>query len=278
MVGVIDVGGGLRDIYGAGVFDRCLEENLRFDYCIGVSAGSANIASYLGGQMGRNYRFYHDYAVRREYMSVRNLLRNGSYIDLPYVYGTLSADGGEDPLNFVGISEHPARMVVVSTDAKSGAPIYFEKQDMAQNRYEILCASSAMPAVCTPQDVGGRLCFDGGVADPVPVNKALQDGCEKIVLILTKPIAALRPTSVDLAGAKIIARRYPQVARALEKRYTAYMQGVQTVQELCRAGRGLILAPNDCCGVKTLTRNKEKLHRLYEKGYRDGAKIAEFLN
>ena len=39
--GVIDVGGGLRGIYGAGVLDRCLEEDLRFDLCIGVSAGSA---------------------------------------------------------------------------------------------------------------------------------------------------------------------------------------------------------------------------------------------
>ena len=35
--GVIDVGGGLRGIYGAGVLDRCLEEDLRFDLCIGVS-------------------------------------------------------------------------------------------------------------------------------------------------------------------------------------------------------------------------------------------------
>ena len=52
--GVIDVGGGLRGIYGAGVLDRCLEEDLRFDLCIGVSAGSANMASYLAGQHGRN--------------------------------------------------------------------------------------------------------------------------------------------------------------------------------------------------------------------------------
>lgn len=50
--GVIDVGGGLRGIYGAGVLDRCLEEDLRFDLCIGVSAGSANMASYLQASMG----------------------------------------------------------------------------------------------------------------------------------------------------------------------------------------------------------------------------------
>ena len=59
--GVIDVGGGLRGIYGAGVLDRCLEEDLRFDLCIGVSAGSANMASYLAGQHGRNKPFYDEH-------------------------------------------------------------------------------------------------------------------------------------------------------------------------------------------------------------------------
>lgn len=93
--GVIDVGGGLRGIYGAGVLDRCLEEDLRFDLCIGVSAGSANMASYLAGQHGRNKPFYDEYSFRREYMSVHNLIRKHSYLDLGYVYGTLSNAGGE---------------------------------------------------------------------------------------------------------------------------------------------------------------------------------------
>lgn len=52
---VVDVGGGLRGVYATGVLDRCLEEGVRFDSGVGVSAGSANIASYLAGQKGRNY-------------------------------------------------------------------------------------------------------------------------------------------------------------------------------------------------------------------------------
>ena len=51
--GVVDVGGGLRDIYGSGVFDYLLEKNIHFDVCFGVSAGSANISSYLSGQAGK---------------------------------------------------------------------------------------------------------------------------------------------------------------------------------------------------------------------------------
>lgn len=49
-LGVVDVGGGLRGVYAAGIFDFCLTEGIGFDVCVGVSAGSANIASYAAGQ------------------------------------------------------------------------------------------------------------------------------------------------------------------------------------------------------------------------------------
>ena len=79
--GVIDVGGGLRGIYGAGVLDRCLEEGVRFDAGVGVSAGSANIASYLAGQKGRNYQFYAEYSSRKEYMSVAQRCGKAGRVD-----------------------------------------------------------------------------------------------------------------------------------------------------------------------------------------------------
>lgn len=60
-IGLIDVGGGLRGAFGAGVLDYCLDQNIVFDYVIGVSAGVANVASFLAGQRGRNYEFYTNY-------------------------------------------------------------------------------------------------------------------------------------------------------------------------------------------------------------------------
>ena len=92
---IIDVGGGLRGIYAAGIMDYCMEEKIHFDVGIGVSAGSANIASYTAGQKGRNYLFYTEYSSRKEYMSFGNLVHNGSYIDMDYIYGSLSNKDGE---------------------------------------------------------------------------------------------------------------------------------------------------------------------------------------
>ena len=84
--GVIDVGGGYRGIYAAGVLDYCIDRNITFDLGIGISAGSANLASFTAGQKGRNYRFYTEYGLRKEYASLSNFIRKRSYIDMDYVY------------------------------------------------------------------------------------------------------------------------------------------------------------------------------------------------
>ena len=38
--GIIDAGGGFRDVYGAGVLEACMEQEIHVDYCIGISAGA----------------------------------------------------------------------------------------------------------------------------------------------------------------------------------------------------------------------------------------------
>lgn len=139
-IGVIDVGGGLRGVYAAGVFDYCLDENIRFDLCIGVSAGSANVTSYIAGQKKRNYAFYTEYPFRKEYMSLRNFLFKRTYLDLDYVYGTLSNEDGENPLDYQSVVNSPIDFLVVATDAKTGEAKYFDKSDLHLNNYSILKA------------------------------------------------------------------------------------------------------------------------------------------
>lgn len=277
MTGVVDVGGGLRGIYGAGVFDYCLDHGIRFDYCIGVSAGSANIASFLGNQRGRNYRFYLDYSFRKQYMSLSNLLRLGSYIDMDYVYGALSNQDGEDPLDFGAVEKSESVMRVVALNAQTGETIYFDKKDMVQDDYGILMASASIPVVCRPYVVKGIPCYDGGIADPVPVKKAFTDGCDRVVLILTKPADFLREQKRDVPFARLLRRRHQKAAEQLLLRYKKYNDGVALAKELASQGKVLIIAPDDCCGMRTLTKNEADMDRMYHKGYHDAQALEHFF-
>lgn len=279
MTGIIDVGGGMRAIYGAGVLDRCSDDHIRFDYCCGVSAGGANMCAFLSGQRGRNYRYYHDYSFRKEYMSFENLRRKGAYLDLHYIYATLSDSDGEDPLDFAAIREDPARLVIVATDAVTNTPVYFTKEDMAQDRYEIVKATCTIPIVCNTTLIGGREYFDGGLTDPLPIEKALADGCDKVVAILTRPVDHVFDGSGKRLAPLIrrLMKKYPAAAEAVFTRHDVYRKQLQKCLALQEEGKVLIVAPDDTCGVDTLKRTPESLDALYRKGYEDGAAIGEFI-
>ncbi len=56
---LIDVGGGMKAVYGAGIYDFLLDNNLYpFSFGIGVSAGAVDLATYIARQRGWVLRFY----------------------------------------------------------------------------------------------------------------------------------------------------------------------------------------------------------------------------
>ena len=275
--GIVDVGGGMRGIYAAGVFDYCMDQNIWFDLVIGVSAGSANAASYLARQPGRNYKFYTEYALRKEYMGAKNMLSAGSYIDLGYVYGTLSNSDGEYPLHYQNIVDNPAELLVVADNALTGSVKYFDKTDIRQDRYDIFMASSAIPFVCKPWVVDNMPYYDGALGDPVPIEKAFAQGCDKVVVVLTRPASKTRGPGRDPFLADRIERRYPFAAKKLRTRVARYNEGVALAKQYEAEGKALIIAPDEIEGLKPLSRDKETLVKFYRKGYLDARRIKEFV-
>ena len=57
--------------------------------------------------------------------------------------------------------------IVVATDARTGEPHYFTKEEISQDHYDIFKASSAIPSICQPYPVDGVPYFDGALGDPI---------------------------------------------------------------------------------------------------------------
>ena len=76
----------------------------------------------------------------------------------------------------------------------------------------------------------------------------------------------------------MIRRKYPAAAEKLRQRARRYNESVALAQEYARQGKAVIIAPDDTCGVHTLSRNQAALQLLYEKGYDDGHKIKDYIN
>ena len=129
-------------------------------------------------------------------MSLGNFIKKGSYLDLDYIYSTLTNSDGEDPIDYPEIEKYKGQFLVAATEALTGKAHYFTKDDLSQDNYRIFSASCAIPVVCKPVTINGKEYMDGGVAAPVPLEKALEMGADKIVFALSKPKFYRRTSSI----------------------------------------------------------------------------------
>ncbi len=277
MIGIIDVGGGLRGIFGAGVLDYCLDHHIDFDYCLGVSAGSANMVSYIAGQKGRNISFYTDYSFRKEYMSRHNFFKNGSYIDLDYVYSTLSNSDGENPLDYEAFAASKKQLRVAALNAETGKTHYFTKEDVTKDDYDIMKASCCIPMVCKPYYINDTPYFDGGIGNPIPMDVAFEDGCDKVVVILTRPLDYRKKSTKDELAVAALAKKYPEVSNSLQYRCELYNRQVDLAKVYQDEGKVLLVAPTSTEGLSTLTKDKDTLLKLYDDGYKKAEQILSFI-
>ena len=278
MTGIIDAGGGMRGAYTAGIYDYLLDNKIDIDYCLGVSAGSANLITYVAGQRGRLKRFYDEYSFEKEYMSVGNYLKKGMLVDLDYIYSELTNSTGKDPLDFPAAEKSPKQFVAVVTDAVTGRAEYFTKNDMAVDDYTLLKASCCLPVASRkPVTFKGKEYFDGGLSDPIPYKKALADGCEKLIICLTLPLD-YKKTAVPRLPVRLLLKKYPEIGELMLSSDVCYNRLINEITELQRQGTALILCPEECFGIKTVTRDKDGINKLYHLGYRDGEKIRAFLD
>jgi predicted patatin/cPLA2 family phospholipase len=131
--------------------------------------------------------------------------------------------------------------------------------------------------VCRPFEYNGIKYFDGGISDPVPIVKALEDGCDKVVVVLTLPLDFKKVHKISLKNIQRFLKNYPESAKCMYSMVDEYNEKLEYLKKLQEEGRVLIISPDDCCGVNTLKRTKESITRLYEKGYNDAEKIKAFV-
>ena len=107
--------------------------------------------------------------------------------------------------------------------------------------------------------------------------RALEAGCEKVVLILTRPRDKYRDPIDDLRFVRMLAPKRPRIAEALANRAGLYNLQLDLAKKYEREGKVLIVAPDDISGMSTLTKDLNAIESLYAKGYADAFAIADYL-
>ena len=210
-------------------------------------------------------------------MGFGNFFRRRSYLDMDYIYGTLYRKDGERPLDYPAVAASDMRLYVVATSASTCKPVYFTKDDLSQDHYDILKASCSIPIVNRPYVIGGEPYYDGGVSDPIPFKKAFADGCSRVVVILTKPPVLEEGTESRKFVSNLIRREFPAMVDGVRRQAMLYQRQLLELMQYVKEGKALIIAPESIYGMKTLTKDKAILQKLYEDAYKAAEQIPAFI-
>ena len=266
-------GGALRGIHTAGVMDVLMRHNLYFPYVIGVSAGALNAFNYIAHQSGRSAKILLEY------------IRDSRYLDLKAIPNQKQSAFGFDFM-FYGLQEYlPFDMdtfrdggqefVVVATDVETGEPVYFRKSTCG-DIFKAGAASASLPLISPAVEVDGFRCIDGGVADPIPFRKAMEE-CGKVVVLLTRH-KGFRKRTMPFAERETAKRLYkgsPQMLEAALRANDRYNDTLDELEQLEDEGKILVIRPSKEIDISLLERNTENLGALYSEGLRDGERVLQ---
>lgn len=260
-------GGGMRGLFTAGALDALMDHRIYIDRCYGVSAGACNMISYYSGQRGRSRRVNVDYAGDKRYMSWDNFFKTGSLFSEEMMYHTIPET--LLPFDYDAYQKANPEAYAVATSMLSGRPVYLRVPADLRKDYKPILASMSLPLISTPVKINGDLLLDGGLADPIPAEKALKDGCGKLLIVLTRQKGYVKSPESTLALSKIWYHDYPSLLRTMERRHTIYNAETAFVEKLEAEGKAIVIRPPHPVDVGRTEKDPRKLDALYAEGYNE---------
>lgn len=268
-------GGGMRGVYSAGVLDLLLDRNIDIKYCVGVSAGACNCVSYISKQKKRNYRVNINYIKDKRYLSFRNLIKTGSAFGMDMLFDLIPNE--LEPFDHKTFIESNAKFIVGTTNCETGLPEFYNINDFNTDGYDALKASISLPLVAKVINYDNKNLLDGGIAAPIPIKKAMDDGIEKHVVILTQHKGYRKSKTKIMPIIKRAYKEHQGLIEAMENRYKVYNETLDLLDKLEAEGKCFVIRPSVPLEVSRFEKNKEKLEAIYNQGYKDAEKIAQEL-
>ena len=128
-------------------------------------------------------------------------------------------------------------------------------------------ASSSLPGMSAVVEIDGIPYADGGVSDSIPVKRAFQQGCDKVVVIETRRRSfRMQLTKGTRLVAKSCGKKYPALEKAIRRRYLNYNATLDFIHQKEAEGTVLSIRPTMEEVSRTET-DYHKLTRFYRHGY-----------
>lgn len=265
--GLVLEGGASRGYFTVGALDALIDIGFKADLLVGTSAGVANGISFASNQRGRGLKIGLEYLNDKRYMGMRHLLnpQKRSYYNVEFVFDELP--NKLVPFDSEAYDKSGCKVVAALTNIETGKCEYHTVTS-EDRKWKKVVASCALPLLFQPVEIDGNLYMDGGISNSIPFQKALDEDCDKVVVILTRERSYVKSPEKALDISGFLYRKYPNFKKALENRTDMYNEAHHALLELEKEGRIILIAPEeDTSSWKRTERRPEKIKEMYDIGY-----------
>ena len=275
-VGMVLEGGSMRGIFTTGVLDVLLENNIEIDGIIAVSAGALFGVNYFSKQTGRGIRYNKKYLGDKRYISTHSLLTTGNLVNKEFAFYKITKE--LDPLDNETFMKNNNDFYVTATNIETGQPEYLKITNVYEQLEEFR-ASSALPFASEIIEINNKKYLDGGISDSIPLDKCIDLGYEKIIVVLTQPLGFQKPPlgNKQLKMINLKYHKYPNLIKTMEKRYIKYNNTLEKIIDLENKKEIFVIRPSKRINLSIKDANKDKIQKIYDMGVNDCNKIIDSL-
>lgn len=266
-IGLVVEGGGMRGSHSCGVLMAMVKKGLaHFDVVAGVSAGACTSAFLVSGQFDMLPMIWTKHLYGNQFIQYRNLARRKSVMDLDYLIDDVFAK--KQPLDVKAIQKSNTRFYIVTTHCETGQTTYFDNH--SSDILKALKASSAVPiAYRHPVVIGNKHYVDGGLSDPIPIQKVIDEGCQKIYVVLTRPAGYRKKDFFSNVLPRFYQKKYPRLAETITNRHSLYNKTLERLETDDYPADIVLIRPKEKMRINRFSTNLKKIHASIDQGYQD---------
>jgi len=264
-VGLVLEGGALRGVFTAGVLDYLIEKDVELPYLVGSSIGASNMLGFISRQAGYAKRLMMQKDSSKHFFGINQLLKVSKIVDLDKVF--FEYPHKENPYDFKAYFNSKVIGEMVVTNCNTGMPEYISEVNNANELSLISKASASIALFSSTVTINNQPYLDGGIADPIPLFRAISKGFKKNVVILTRNLGDYETlnTYQKIVFEKIYSK-YPNLVKTIVDRPKKYYEVIQMIERLEAKKEVFVIRP-EIRTVRRFEADYDKLEKLYNHGY-----------
>ena len=220
-IGLVLEGGGIRGAYTAGAVKWLNDNNITFDYGVGISSGSVYLALYWQGETKIAYDLATKYSIAPDIVGFKALLKEGHFVAYNHLFNDVLKK--EAHMTIQPLLDQQANIEVGCYVLDEGKTVYYGIDEM-DDSMQVLLGSCALPIASAIVNYRGKKLLDGGITKMIPIERALEQGCTKTLVITTKPKDYVRKPASKFVEflMRIFYHKCPQMAKDYHVRHLNY--------------------------------------------------------